>query len=95
MQWPALPGPTLLRMSMRGKDALWDVQGRMLVYAIIYSLGATRCIILHLATSESLQHAIGGEDGSLMLCGLTVAFVSLALVQVKPSAPPAATLPAP
>jgi len=59
------------------------VQGRTLVYAIVYSLGATRCIILHLATSESLQHAVGGEDGSLMLCGLVVAFVSLALVQVK------------
>ena len=64
----------------------WAVQGRMLVYAIIYSLGATRCIILHLATSESLQHATGGEDGSLMLCGLAVAFVSLALVQVRPTA---------
>ena len=60
----------------------------MLVYAIIYSLGATRCIILHLATSESLQHAIGGEDGSLMLCGLAVAFVSLALVQVTLTAHP-------
>lgn len=59
------------------------LQGRTLVYAIVYSLGATRCIILHLATSESLQHAIGGEDGSLMLCGLTVALVSLALVQVR------------
>ena len=59
-----------------------SVQGRTLVYAIVYSLGATRCIILHLATSESLQHAMGGEDGSLMLCGLTVALVSLALVQV-------------
>lgn len=60
-----------------------EMQGRTLVYAIVYSLGATRCIILHLATSESLQHAIGGEDGSLMLCGLTVAFVSLALGQVN------------
>ena len=59
------------------------LQGRTLVYAIVYSLGATRCIILHLATSESLQHAIGGEEGSLMLCGLTVALVSLALVQVR------------
>ena len=65
----------------------WAVQGRMLVYAIVYSLGATRCIILHLATSESLQHAIGVEDGSLMLCGLAVAFVSLALVQVMPPIP--------
>ena len=65
----------------------WAVQGRMLVYAIVYSLGATRCIILHLATSESLQHAIGVEDGSLMLCGLAVAFVSLALVQVTPPIP--------
>ena len=63
-----------------------SVQGRTLVYAIVYSLGATRCIILHLATSESLQHAMGGEDGSLMLCGLTVALVSLALVQVTCSA---------
>ena len=73
----------------------WDVQGRMLVYAIIYSLGATRCIILHLATSESLQHAIGGEDGSLMLCGLIVAFVSLALVQVKLSCTPSSQLTSP
>ena len=67
-------------------DVARSVQGRTLVYAIVYSLGATRCIILHLATSESLQHAMGGEDGSLMLCGLTVALVSLALVQVTYSA---------
>ena len=63
-------------------ETAWAMQGRMLVYAITYSLGATRCIIIHLATSESLQHAISGEDTSLMLCGLAVPFISLALVQV-------------
>ena len=53
------------------------------MYAVVYSLGATRCIILHLATSESLQHVFGAEDRSLVIYSLAVAAVALALVQVR------------
>jgi hypothetical protein len=53
------------------------------VYAIVYSLGATRCIILHLATSESLRHAFGGEDTPLLVYGLMVAAVALVMVQAS------------
>ena len=52
------------------------------MYAVVYSLGASRCIILHLATAESLQHAMGGRDNSLLMYSLIVASVALVMVQV-------------
>jgi hypothetical protein len=58
-------------------------QGRNVVYGIVYTLGATRCIILQLATTESLKYAFGSSnDESLLLYGLAVAIVALVLVQV-------------
>ncbi len=58
-------------------------QGRNIVYGIVYTLGATRCIILQLATTESLKFAIGSsDDKSLLLYGLAVAIVALVMVQV-------------
>ena len=54
-----------------------------MVYGIVYTLGATRCIILQLATTESLKYAFGSSnDESLLLYGLAVAIVALVLVQV-------------
>ena len=53
------------------------------MYAIVYSLGASRCIILHLATAESLQHAMGGKDQSLLMYSLIVAGVALVMVQAR------------
>lgn len=54
------------------------------MYGIVYTLGATRCIILQLATSESLQHALGNsDDKSLLVYGLAVAMVALVMVQVS------------
>jgi hypothetical protein len=63
-------------------------QGRTVVYAIVYSLGASRCIILHLATAESLQHAMGGKDQSLLMYSLIVASVALVMVQASNLLPP-------
>ena len=73
---------------------MW-AQGRTVVYAIVYSLGASRCIILHLATAESLQHAMGGKDQSLFMYSLIVASVALVMVQAgAPSGPSVPELPA-
>lgn len=58
------------------------VQGRAVVYGVVYSLGATRCIILHLATSQSMAHAFAGGRLPLPLCGAVIAAAALALVQV-------------
>ncbi len=53
------------------------------MYGIVYTLGATRCIILQLATTESLKFAIGSsDDKSLLVYGLAVAIVALVMVQV-------------
>ena len=56
------------------------VQGRNLVYFVVYSLDATRCIILHLAATQSLQHASDRPD--CLLCGLAVGAVAILLGQV-------------
>lgn len=58
--------------------------GRNLVYAIIYSLDATRCVILHLAAAQSLRH-IFPEDSMppLWQCGAGVLVIAALLVQVR------------
>ena len=56
------------------------LQGRNLVYFVVYSLDATRCIILHLAATQSLQHASDRPD--CLLCGLAVGAVAIVLGQV-------------
>ena len=56
------------------------MQGRNLVYFVVYSLDATRCIILHLAATQSLQHASDRPD--CLLCGLAVGAVAILLGQV-------------
>ncbi|MEW5297296.1 MAG: hypothetical protein WDW36_000513 [Sanguina aurantia] len=67
--------------------------GRNVVYAVIYSLDATRCVILHLAASESLRHIfpedasgsgmIGGQRPPLWQCGLVVLVLALVLGQIR------------
>ena len=57
------------------------MQGRNLVYFVVYSLDATRCIILHLAATQSLQHATDRPD--CLLCGLAVGAVAIILGQVS------------
>ncbi|EIE25419.1 hypothetical protein COCSUDRAFT_46708 [Coccomyxa subellipsoidea C-169] len=65
-------------------EAAAGAKGRNVVYGIVYTLGATRCIILQLATAESLKHAFGSSnDESLLVYGLAVAIVALVLVQIK------------
>ena len=58
------------------------VQGRNLVYFVVYSLDATRCIILHLAATQSLQHATNRSD--CLVCGIIVGVVAIILGQVFP-----------
>jgi vesicular inhibitory amino acid transporter len=58
-------------------------RGRLLVYVIIYSLDATRCVILHLAASQSLQHALGPVSPPLWQCGLVVLGLAGIIVQVR------------
>jgi vesicular inhibitory amino acid transporter len=55
------------------------MQGRSLVYWTVYSLDATRCIILHLAATQSLQHAADKSD--CLVCGAIVAAIALLLGQ--------------
>ena len=57
------------------------MQGRTLVYWTVYSLDATRCIILHLAATQSLQHA-NGYSATCLWCAGTVALIALAVSQV-------------
>ncbi|BDA41975.1 probable amino acid transporter AVT1D [Coccomyxa sp. Obi] len=65
-------------------EAAAGAKGRNIVYGIVYTLGATRCIILQLATTESLKYAIGSsDDKSLLVYGLAVAIVALVMVQIK------------
>lgn len=61
--------------------ACFAPQGRRVCYAAVYSLDATRCIILHLAATQSLMHASGGALG-LWTAGAAVAVAEACLSQV-------------
>lgn len=64
-----------------GKKAAGQ-RGRTIVYAIIYSLDATRCVILHLAATQSLQHALGDAAPAMWQCGLAVLVMAAIATQV-------------
>ncbi len=51
------------------------------MYFVVYSLDATRCIILHLAATQSLEHASNKTD--CLVCGLIVGIVAIVLGQVR------------
>ncbi|KAJ9516031.1 hypothetical protein QJQ45_024473, partial [Haematococcus lacustris] len=59
--------------------------GRGLVSLIIYSLDATRCVILHLAAAQSLRHVFspGPDQPPLWQCGAAVLVLAGILVQVR------------
>ncbi|WIA36420.1 hypothetical protein OEZ86_007730 [Tetradesmus obliquus] len=65
-----------------GKAARGEV-GRTLVYCVIYSLDATRCIILQLAATQSLSHALGAAAPAMWQCGLVVVLLAGLLSQVR------------
>jgi hypothetical protein len=69
-----------------GKKAA-GARGRNLVYGIIYSLDATRCVILHLAATQSLQHALGASAPPMWQCGLAVMVMAGIATQVWPWQP--------
>ena len=57
--------------------------GRNIVYATIYSLDATQCVILHLAATQSLRHIFPGEAmPSIWQAGAAVVVIACILVQV-------------
>ncbi|WIA19860.1 hypothetical protein OEZ85_005763 [Tetradesmus obliquus] len=58
-------------------------QGRTIVYVIIYSLDATRCVILHLAATQSLQHALGDSAPPMWQCGLAVLVMAGLFTQIR------------
>jgi len=75
------PGAVLF--SDVGKKAAGKT-GAMIVSVIIYSLDATRCVILHLAATQSLRHAFPEETRPpLWLCGFAVLVLGCILVQVR------------
>lgn len=74
--------PTAVLFGDIGKKAAGQ-RGRSLVYAIIYSLDATRCVILHLAATQSLQHALGDSAPPMWQCGLAVLIMAAAATQVR------------
>jgi hypothetical protein len=53
------------------------------VYCVIYSLDATRCIILQLAATQSLHHALGAAAPAMWQCGLVVLLLAGLLSQVR------------
>eukprot|EP00195_Chlamydomonas_chlamydogama_P017158 CAMPEP_0202897894 /NCGR_PEP_ID=MMETSP1392-20130828/6545_1 /ASSEMBLY_ACC=CAM_ASM_000868 /TAXON_ID=225041 /ORGANISM="Chlamydomonas chlamydogama, Strain SAG 11-48b" /LENGTH=530 /DNA_ID=CAMNT_0049583659 /DNA_START=191 /DNA_END=1783 /DNA_ORIENTATION=+ len=58
--------------------------GRSIVYAIIYTLDATRCVILHLAATQSLRHIFPADSmPPLWQCGLAVLVIACILVQIR------------
>jgi hypothetical protein len=65
-----------------GKAARGEI-GRTLVYCVIYSLDATRCIILQLAATQSLHHALGAAALPMWQCGLVVVLLAGLLSQVR------------
>ncbi|KAG2491782.1 hypothetical protein HYH03_009942 [Edaphochlamys debaryana] len=61
-------------------------KGRALVYGTIYSLDATRCIILHLAATQSIYHALAPSLETplpLWQCSAVVAVAVLLLGQIR------------
>jgi len=62
------------------------------VQGIVHSFGATRCIILHLVTSQSLQHAAGNADVPLVVYSLVIAIVALFCIQVRSPCGPGSRL---
>ena len=64
-------------------DSTMMIKGRAACYVVVYSLDATRCVILHLAAAQSLQRAAGGRLG-VWTAGGCVSVIELALSQVWP-----------
>ncbi|PNW82897.1 hypothetical protein CHLRE_06g298750v5 [Chlamydomonas reinhardtii] len=67
-------------------DAAAGRVGRISVYITIYSLDATRCIILHLAATQSLFHALSPSLQQVLplwQCSVIVAVVVLLLGQIR------------
>jgi hypothetical protein len=49
----------------------------------VYTLDATRCVILHLAATQSLEHALGDAAPPLWQCGLIVLGIAAVASQIR------------
>ncbi len=56
--------------------------GRNLVFVVTYIIDSTRCIVMHLAASQSLEHVFPERALPLWACGLIVSAPVLGLGQV-------------
>lgn len=57
-------------------------QGRFWINGITCTMDATRCIIVHLAATQSLQHTICDDSIPLWYYGVVVGVIAVILVQV-------------
>lgn len=64
-------------------EAAAGPKARALCYAIVYTLDGTRCVILHLAATQSLEHALGDAAPPLWQCGLLVLVIASVASQVR------------
>lgn len=65
---------------------MYRPQGRYFVYGVVCTMDATRCIIVHLAATQSLQHTVGDGSISLEYYGFVVGVIAIILVQVPATA---------
>jgi hypothetical protein len=49
----------------------------------VYTLDGTRCVILHLAATQSLEHALGDHAPPLWQCGLIVLVLAAVAAQIR------------
>ena len=49
----------------------------------VYTLDGTRCVILHLAATQSLEHALGDSAPPLWQCGLIVLLIAAVASQIR------------
>ncbi|KIY96818.1 amino acid transporter [Monoraphidium neglectum] len=64
-------------------EAAGGPNARALCYAIVYTLDGTRCVILHLAATQSLEHALGDAAPPLWQCGLIVLVIAAVASQIR------------
>ncbi|KAI8471654.1 MAG: transmembrane amino acid transporter protein-domain-containing protein [Monoraphidium minutum] len=64
-------------------EAAGGPSARALCYTIVYTLDGTRCVILHLAATQSLEHALGSAAPPLWQCGLIVLVVAAIASQIR------------
>lgn len=60
-----------------------QTQTHSLTTHTVYTLDGTRCVILHLAATQSLEHALGAAAPPLWQCGLIVLLLAAVASQIR------------